>query len=64
VRTSFHGHDCLVYVQPAGGSGPVVVRTLGDPHLADGSKIVLRINGPVLTWPRPPAPAGAPEPAT
>jgi iron(III) transport system ATP-binding protein len=64
VRTSFHGHDCLVYVQPAGGSGPVVVRTLGDPHLADGSKIVLRINGPDLTWPRPPAPAGAPEPAT
>jgi len=67
LSTSYHGHDCLVYVQPepvAGKPlGPVVVRTLGDPHLADGSAVTLRISGPVLTWPpaRRPEPDGAPS---
>jgi iron(III) transport system ATP-binding protein len=55
MSTSYHGHDCLLHVQPEGVGGdllgPVVVRTLGDPHLADGSVVMLRISGPVLTWP-------------
>jgi hypothetical protein len=64
LKTSYHGHDCLVHVQPDGVAGellgPIVVRTLGDPHLADGSSVTLRINGPVLTWPRLPASVPAP----
>ncbi|MGO8876900.1 MAG: ABC transporter ATP-binding protein [Acidimicrobiales bacterium] len=63
VSTSYHGHDCLVYVRPEGAAGDltgaVVARTLGDPHLAEGSAVTLRINGPVLTW----APASGPAPA-
>ncbi|HXY43944.1 MAG TPA: ABC transporter ATP-binding protein, partial [Acidimicrobiales bacterium] len=66
LSTSYHGHDCLVYVQMEPGLGdllgPVVVRTLGDPHLPDGSSVSLRISGPVLTWPPEPAPV-PPEPA-
>ncbi|MGC9963123.1 MAG: ABC transporter ATP-binding protein, partial [Acidimicrobiales bacterium] len=68
VHTSFHGHDCLVYVQAAGTSsfgglgGLVVVRTLGDLQLADGSDVVLRIRGPVLTWSRSPVPSPVLEP--
>ncbi len=61
VSTSYHGHDCLVAVQPdgrAGGqTGRVVARTLGDPHLGDGAAVTLSITGPVLTFP-PEAPVG------
>lgn len=59
VVTSYHGHDCLLQVLPAtegGGQvgpsiGPILVRTLGDPHLATGSPVTLRIRDAVLTWP-------------
>lgn len=54
LGTSYHGHDCLVQVQPERdvGLGPILVRTLGDPQLADGSAVTLAIRGEVLTWPR------------
>jgi iron(III) transport system ATP-binding protein len=52
LSTSYHGHDCLVTVQPdTAGLGPIVARTLGDPQLVDGARVTLRIRGPVLTWP-------------
>jgi len=52
VVTSYHGHDCLLQVLPATErGGPILVRTLGDPHLATGSPVTLRIRDAVLTWP-------------
>jgi iron(III) transport system ATP-binding protein len=49
---SYHGHDCLVELQPEGNSGlgPILVRTLGAPEIAGGSAVTVRIRGPVLTW--------------
>lgn len=66
LATSYHGHDCLVRVQieghrgAAGGAEVVLVRTLGDPHLADGAVVTMQIRGPVLTWPRAPRSDGSP----
>jgi iron(III) transport system ATP-binding protein len=64
LSTNFHGHDCLVRVQPDGPLEPFVVRALGDPRLPVGASVRLRIKGPVLIW-APPAPGtDAPEAKT
>jgi iron(III) transport system ATP-binding protein len=62
LDTSYHGHDCLVYVKAEGdlGIGRILVRTLGDPQLATGSAVTIAIRGAVLTWPR--TPTAGPEP--
>jgi len=54
VTTSYHGHDCLVRAQAEHhlDLGPILVRTLGDPQLAHGSAVTVRIRGAVHTWPR------------
>jgi hypothetical protein len=33
------------------GLGTILVRTLGDPQLAAGSAVTIRVRGAVLTWP-------------
>ncbi len=50
----YHGHDAVLHVQPeydAAGQ-QITVRVVGGRHLPPGSRVTLRVRGPVLVWPR------------
>ncbi len=47
---SYHGHDALVRVRHDAGV-LVLVRTLGDPGVADGARCALHVRGEALVWP-------------
>jgi iron(III) transport system ATP-binding protein len=55
VRSGYHGHDAILYVQTAqeGSEQLLLVRTPGDAGLTPGSKVKLSARGPVLVWPAP-----------
>ncbi len=70
----YFGHDAVVRVQPAPGSGldPLLVRVDGHRAWAPGAEVALTARGPVRAWPAPgpgtarhpaPAPDEAPVPA-
>ena len=55
VRSGYHGHDAVLYVQVARehGARSLIVRTLGDARLGPGAEVELSARGPVLVWPAP-----------
>jgi iron(III) transport system ATP-binding protein len=57
VACEYYGHDAVVRVRPeAGPDGTarpeVIVRTAGDPQVADGAFVLVRARGPVIAWAR------------
>jgi iron(III) transport system ATP-binding protein len=72
----YYGHDAVVRLRPEGVGVPaLVVRVTGGPPLVTGSRVGVRVQGPVVAWPitdsdhhehghgREPHPHGADGPA-
>jgi iron(III) transport system ATP-binding protein len=53
VRQGYHGHDVVLHVRIGRNETErlLLVRALGDAHLAPGSTVKLGAHGPVLVWP-------------